>query len=210
MVTVPQQCLIQTAERGSRDVTGRGKGSGFTGTGVDPRLVGASLGGPQFVETSGTIGSGGVERFYIGDKPPELEQGGQVGSRLGDVVNPFWSPGIQKEIIRETFGAGYDVGTLGVQQVSNNSTPQKVLKRDDYVEMDAIELFRLRCLREAEEKFRRGTHEHGSVLRSTVWGFKEIRRGFKGHSVHSCQWKHQTILCHCSTPWTTTSFTTKG
>ena len=117
-------------ERGSRDVTGRGKGSGFTGTGVDPRLVGASVGGPQFVETSGTSGSGGVERFYIGDKPPELEQGGQVGSRLGDVVNPFSSQDVQKEVIRETFGAGYEVGTLGVQQGSNNSTPQKVLKRE--------------------------------------------------------------------------------
>ena len=165
-------------ERGSRDVTGRGKGSGFTGTGVDPRLVGASVGGPQSVETSGTRGSGGVERFYIGDKPPELEQGGQVGSRLGDVVNPFWSQGVQKEVIRETFGAGYEVGTLGVQQSSNSSTPQKVLKRDDYVEMDAIELFRLRCLREAEEKFRRGIMNM-ECSRSTG-GVQQDPEGFQG------------------------------
>ena len=45
---------------------------------------------------------------------------------------------------------------LGGVQGSNSSTPQKVGKGNGEVEMDPIELFRLRCIREAEEKFRQG------------------------------------------------------
>ena len=140
----------------SRDVTGKGKGSGSAWPGVEPRLVGERMGGPRLTETPGVTGSGSVERYYIGENPPGLEPLANVSSRLGDVVNPFWSQGVQKEVIRETYGSGYDLGALGAQQGSNSSTPQKFWPRDDHVEMDAIELFRLRCLREAEEKFRQG------------------------------------------------------
>ena len=62
--------------------------------------------------------------------------------------------------MRLGFSAGFqDASQLGfsagiqepLQSVSNTTTPQK-----GYVEMDPVELFRLRCLREAEEKFRQG------------------------------------------------------
>ena len=62
---------------------------------------------------------------------------------------------------------GYDVSALGMQPGSAASTPQKGLgqrkgfdHQKGYVEMDPVELFRLRCLREAEEKFRKIV-EHG-------------------------------------------------
>ena len=73
-----------------------------------------------------------------------------------DRVNPFWSRETQVEATRMTCG---NVG--GSQQ----NTPQK-----GHVETDPIELFRLRCLRDAEEKFRKGLAQmagdnwsHGSV-----------------------------------------------
>lgn len=47
--------------------------------------------------------------------------------------------------------SGHDVSLLGNVR-SSQSTPQK----DFRVEMDPIELFRLRCLRDAEERFRQG------------------------------------------------------
>ena len=73
-----------------------------------------------------------------------------------DRVNPFWSRETQVEATRMTCG---NVG------VSQQNTPQK-----GHVETDPIELFRLRCLRDAEEKIRKGLAQmagdnwsHGSV-----------------------------------------------
>ena len=70
----------------------------------------------------------------------------------------FWSHPQQREALRETYGPGFGVGALGVQQGSNASTPrnQKDLRNPQnqrsQVDMDPVELFRLRCLREAEKK----------------------------------------------------------
>ena len=90
-----------------------------------------------------------VEHYYIGEP-----------QRLGDVVNPFWSQERQREAIA-SFGLspiGHESGLLG-QVGSRLSTPQK----DERVEMDPIELFRLRCIREAEEKFRQGLMQMGGL-----------------------------------------------
>lgn len=96
------------------------------------------------------------------------------GLEVQSQVNPFWSPECKREALREAYGPGYenqdllqlgfsagiqDASQLGVsagiqeplQLGSNTTTPQK-----GYVEMDPVELFTLRCLREAEEKFRQG------------------------------------------------------
>ena len=57
------------------------------------------------------------------------------------------------------------MSALGLQPVSNASTPQKVhvgQRGNVDVEMDPVELFRLRCLREAEEKFRQGLLNMGT------------------------------------------------
>ena len=139
----------------------------------------------------GGSSSRGVESYYIGEPAGTEERrteacGSQLGSSrpvdpwlhcasagippdgtsylggnqqcLGswDRVNPFWSRETQVEATRMTCG---NVG--GSQQ----NTPQK-----GHVETDPIELFRLRCLRDAEEKFRKGLAQmagdnwsHGSV-----------------------------------------------
>lgn len=47
--------------------------------------------------------------------------------------------------------SSHDIGLLG-QVGSSHSTPQK----EGRIEMDPVELFRLRCLRDAEERFRQG------------------------------------------------------
>ena len=107
-------------------------------------------------------------------------------------VNPFWSPECKQKALREAYGPGcenqdllqlgfsagvQDASQLGfsagiqepLQSGSNTTTPQ-----NGYVEMDPVELCRLRCLREAEEKFRQGVWSMKSELkrhlfRPTVW-----------------------------------------
>ena len=61
-------------------------------------------------------------------------------------VNPFWSPE-RRAIERLHFG---EFG-FGSAAKSIPETPPA------YVEMDPIELFRLKCYREAEERFRAGS-----------------------------------------------------
>ena len=155
-------------EHGFREGTGKGRGSGSEGRRVIARPRDHS-------EFSGEVknpkdsrdppkepeskGSGQpCERFYIGEGPPGLgpvglDQGLGSTVRVRDVVNPFWSHERQQEALSGVIGEPVIIG--GVQG-SNNSTPQKVGKGNGEVEMDPIELFRLRCIREAEEKFRQG------------------------------------------------------
>ena len=118
------------------------------------------------------VGQHGSEKHVVHGQGVE----GSMPSGLGvqNQVNPFWSPECKREALREAYGPGYDsqdpsqlgfsagvqdASQLGfsagiqepLQSVSNTTTPQK-----GYVEMDPVELFRLRFLREAEEKFRQG------------------------------------------------------
>ena len=151
-------------DRVSRESTGKGRGSGSGASRVEPGLVRVETGMTPSIDAQGRVGSGGAEKYYIGDEPPGLDPNVGNGSQAGPVVNPFWSHGVQKEVLRELYGTGYDVGSLGVHQGSNSSTPQKVWRKEDQVELDPIELFRLRCLREAEEKFRQGLASMESQL----------------------------------------------
>ena len=93
---------------------------------------------------------GSCEVFYIGDGPQGVEPNlGTLSACAGfeaqPQVNPFWSPARQQEAMAAGF-AHWDVSGG-----SQGNTPQK----NDVV-MDPIELFRIRCLREAEEKFMQG------------------------------------------------------
>ena len=135
----------------------------------------------------------GVQRFYIGDGPQGsgavvvAPQGTEnvvvVPDQMGSVVNPFWSETQQREAVREAFGPGYDVSALGLQPGSNASTPQKVhvgQRESVYVEMDPIELFRLRCLRDAEEKFRQGLLNMGMSAKESRVEKHENEKGSHG------------------------------
>lgn len=62
-------------------------------------------------------------------------------------VNPFWSPEI-----RAVGEMTQSVGEAG--RVTRAGRPGAL--ESPAVEMDPVELFRLRCMREAEEKFRQG------------------------------------------------------
>ena len=137
--------------------------------------------------------SSGVQRFYIGDGPQGsgavvvAPQGTEnvvvVPDQMGSVVNPFWSETQQREAVREAFGPGYDVSALGLQPGSNASTPQKVhvgQRESVDVEMDPIELFRLRCLRDAEEKFRQGLLNMGMSAKETRVEKHENEKGSHG------------------------------
>ena len=135
----------------------------------------------------------GVQRFYIGDGPQGsgavvvAPQGTEnvvvVPDQMGSVVNPFWSETQQREAVREAFGPGYDVSALGLQPGSNASTPQKVhveQRESVDVEMDPIELFRLRCLRDAEEKFRQGLLNMGMSAKESRVEKHEHEKGSHG------------------------------
>ena len=135
----------------------------------------------------------GVQRFYIGDGPQGsgavvvAPQGSKnvvvVPDQMGEVVNPFWSETQQREAVREAFGPGYDVSALGLQPGSNASTPQKVhveQRESVDVEMDPIELFRLRCLRDAEEKFRQGLLNMGMSAKESRVEKHEHEKGSHG------------------------------
>ena len=153
---------VQRAEmhRGSREVTGKGRGSGSESRGISSRELNTPenrdrnhgrelLVSRHKVEGTSFDEKQRVEHYYIGES-----------QRLGDVVNPFWSQERQREAIA-SFGLspiGQESGLLG-QVGSRLSTPQK----DEHVEMDPIELFRLRCIREAEEKFRQGLMQMGGL-----------------------------------------------
>ena len=87
---------------------------------------------------------------------------------MGNVVNPTWSKTQQREAVQEAFGPGYDVSALGLQPGSSSSTLRKVhvgQRGNVDVEMDPIELFRLHCLREAEDKFRQGLLNMGTSVK---------------------------------------------
>ena len=91
-----------------------------------------------------------------GNVPQGSERVVVIPEPMGNVVSPFWSKTQQREAVQEAFGPGYDVSALGLQPGSNSSTLRKVhvgQRGNVGVEMDPIELFRLHCLREAEDKF---------------------------------------------------------
>ena len=150
----------------------------------------------------------GVQRFYIGDGPRGsgavvvAPQGSKnvvvVPDQMGEVVNPFWSETQQREAVREAFGPGYDVSALGLQPGSNASTPQKVhveQRESVDVEMDPIELFRLRCLRDAEEKFRQGLLNMGMSAKESRVEKHEHEKGSHGSQVHMFrQWISKSLL----------------
>ena len=158
------------SEPGSGDGTGKGKGSSSEPSRLEPRQQNAGEGCGQSrvecVAPSPEKGSAPCERFYIGDVPRNHQNVVVVTpEQIGNVVNPFWSQNHQREAVVEAFGPGYDVSALGLQPGSNASTPQKVhvgQRGNVDVEMDPVELFRLRCLREAEEKFRQGLLNMGT------------------------------------------------
>ena len=82
---------------------------------------------------------------------------GSVGGIAPDVmVNPFWSP--ERRALERLH-----YGEFGFGSVGKRSTPETP---PAYVEMDPIELFRLKCYREAEEKFRAGLSGLGGGQRS--------------------------------------------
>ena len=158
-------------EHGFREGTGKGRGSGSEGR----RVITRTADNPEMFRemrnpretTQGTndpavrSSQKECERFFIGEgspglKPPGLDQGLGSSVKVGDVVNPFWSHERQQEALNEVYGSSMDYGSLGRFQGSNSSTPQKVGFPGTDVELDPVELFRLRCLREAEEKFRQG------------------------------------------------------
>ena len=139
------------------------QGSNVKGSGVRESVPQGSNGkgsdACDVPQGSNVKGSEVCGRFYIGDGPRGSERVVAVSEQIGNVVNPFWSKTQQREAVQEAFGPGYDVSALRLQPGSNTSTPQKahVGQRGNVdVEMDPVELFRLRCLRENEEKFRQG------------------------------------------------------
>ena len=97
---------------------------------ADGRLLGNLV-------NEGAVGGMGQERSF---RP------GMAGLREVP-VNPFWSPE-RKAFERLHFGENV-LGEMGTQRAVSETSPGPV-------EMDPISLFRLRCLREAEEKFREG------------------------------------------------------
>lgn len=90
--------------------------------------------------------------FFIGDGPTGHDKVGSVTPDPVEQMNPWsrekWkNRGMDSRVERPLFG-------------SSNSTPQKILVDPvTGVEMDPVELFRLRCIREAEEKFRLGMQQ---------------------------------------------------
>jgi hypothetical protein len=122
-----------------------------------------------------------------------------VPEQMGHVVNPFWSETQQREVVREAFGPGYGVSALGLQPGSNASTPQKVhvgQRGNVDVEMDPVELFRLRCLREAEEKFRQGLLNMGTSAREPRLKNMGLKKGRMVHRVHMLlQWISKSLAC---------------
>ena len=138
-----------------RENIGNGKGSGPEPVRVDPQLMVEK----GKCEVSLDPNGGACERYYIGEGPPGLESVRGIAMDPSEVMNP-WS----REKWRTRGTDGYlgrsEVGIGGPLFGSSSSTPQKgYVDPTVRVEMDPIELFRLRCIREAEEKFRMGLQQ---------------------------------------------------
>ena len=90
--------------------------------------------------------------------PSSLEDPvGNFGSAAPEVmVNPFWSP--ERRALERLHYGEFGFGSVGKRSIPE--TPPA------YVEMDPIELFRLKCYREAEERFRAGLSGLGGGQRS--------------------------------------------
>ena len=202
--------------RGSREAAGKGRGAvqnvcGDSGDRQPKNVVGN--------ETPENVGHHGDERHAVPSQG--VEGSTPSGQSLGIVVNPFWSPECKRDVLREAFRLGYDAGTREPQQLgvsasavnqepsqlgfsaaiqdplrpgSTNTTPQK-----GYVEMDPIELFRLGCLPEAEEKFRQGLMSMRSEPQREV-GPKGVCDGLKLDGEKTDGVKHETST-HCETCW---------
>ena len=80
--------------------------------------------------------------------------------RRAQQVNPFWSPERRAEALRVHGGVdpmpAVTDGALLPGGPGSGQKSEQGGRSGSYVEMDPVELFRLRCLREAEEKFTRG------------------------------------------------------
>ena len=122
--------------------------------------------GSQFeIAPDGLLGNlvGGVGREM------GLRSGIQPGAaNLREVpANPFWSPE-RKAFERLHFGENI-LGEQGIRGAgSTEASP-------GHVELDPVALFRIRCIREAEEKFREGIlkmTQEGSASRSFVWAME--------------------------------------
>ena len=138
-----------------RENIGNGKGSGPEPVRVDPPLMVEK----GRCEVSLDPNGGACERYYIGEGPPGLEGVRGIAMDPSEVMNP-WSR--EKWRTRGTDGhlGRSEVGIGGPLFGSSSSTPQKgYVDPTVKVEMDPIELFRLRCIREAEEKFRMGLQQ---------------------------------------------------
>ena len=102
---------------------------------------------------------GTCERYYIGEGPPGLENVRGIATDPSEAMNP-WSREKWRARGTEGYPGRSDVGIGGPLFGSSTSTPQKgFVDPTVRVEMDPIELFRLRCIREAEEKFRMGLQQ---------------------------------------------------
>ena len=134
---------------GSQVVGGNPNGDGITSSaskGDRVVLMGSSPGdrklcSPASVERPpGLLQHGGPESQMV-KRPDSLPE---ASASAGVQLNPFWSPEVKA--MERLRGEGWGIG-----QWVEPDTPQK-----QHVELDPIELFRIRCLREAEEKFRQG------------------------------------------------------
>ena len=121
---------------------------------------GNSLGGSLMVHDGGPRGGvilPGPTLTQDGIALPEV----CLTPRRAQVVNPFWSPEGRADVQRihgrvDPTPAANDGVLLPGGPGSGQKSEQGGGRSGRYVEMDPVELFRLRCLREAEEKFTRG------------------------------------------------------
>ena len=144
------------------------QGSNVKGSGVGESVPQGSNGkgsdACDVPQGSTVKGSEVCERFYIGDVLLWFQNKWEMlwipsGAKLSSVKLSKKLSGL----------AGYDVSALGLQPGSKSSTPQKVhvgQRGNVDVEMDPVELFRLRCLRENYEKFRKVCWICGRVSKS--------------------------------------------
>lgn len=155
----PAESVSRSSKDGiSGENIGKGRGSGSTSKGVESRPVGNG-GEKTKDETRLSTSAEKCEKFYIGEKPPGLDGTGDLTVDPSEMMNP-WSREKWRERGFDTHGAGIDWVLERPLFPSCTTTPQKVfVDPTTGVEMDPVELFRLRCIREAEEKFRMGIQQ---------------------------------------------------
>lgn len=97
------------SEHGRRENIGKGRGSGTSTRGV---------GSGNVTTHERQVGSrlDKTEHFYIGDS---AVRAGETSTRVGDIVNPFWSRERQREALA---GAGVDLSGHDVSLLGNVRT----------------------------------------------------------------------------------------